>query len=42
MQYSTCETFYVNQASYNETYCMTDWVKPCDKYLFLVADSYAG
>ncbi|KAG0700052.1 hypothetical protein DFH29DRAFT_649884 [Suillus ampliporus] len=25
MQYSTCETFFVNQASYAETYCRTNW-----------------
>lgn len=25
MQYASCETFFVNQASYNETYCRTDW-----------------
>ncbi|KAG0700056.1 hypothetical protein DFH29DRAFT_650162 [Suillus ampliporus] len=25
MQYSTCETFFVNQATSNETYCRSDW-----------------
>lgn len=25
MQYASCETFFVNQASYNETYCRDDW-----------------
>lgn len=25
MQYASCETFFVNQATYNETYCRNDW-----------------
>ncbi|EIW76546.1 hypothetical protein CONPUDRAFT_76192 [Coniophora puteana RWD-64-598 SS2] len=25
MQYATCETFFVNQASVNQTYCRDDW-----------------
>ncbi|EGN94730.1 hypothetical protein SERLA73DRAFT_143588 [Serpula lacrymans var. lacrymans S7.3] len=25
MQYQSCETFFIDQASYNLTYCRTDW-----------------
>lgn len=34
MQYSTCETFFVNQASYNETYCRTNWANVVEYVAF--------
>lgn len=34
MQYSTCQTFFVNQASYNETYCRTNWANVVEYVAF--------
>ncbi|OJA17939.1 hypothetical protein AZE42_03472 [Rhizopogon vesiculosus] len=34
MQYSTCETFFVNQAGFNETYCRTDWANTVEYVAF--------
>ncbi|KAG6331665.1 hypothetical protein ID866_7426, partial [Astraeus odoratus] len=34
MQYASCETFFVNQASYNETYCRTDWASTIEYVAF--------
>ncbi|KAI6046637.1 hypothetical protein EDC04DRAFT_1486148 [Pisolithus marmoratus] len=34
MQYATCETFFVNQASYNETYCRNDWASVIEYVAF--------
>ncbi|KAI6046639.1 hypothetical protein EDC04DRAFT_2887901 [Pisolithus marmoratus] len=34
MQYASCETFFVNQASYNETYCRNDWASVIEYVAF--------
>ncbi|KAG1739881.1 uncharacterized protein EDB91DRAFT_1248642 [Suillus paluster] len=34
MQYATCETFFVNQASYTETYCRTNWANVVEYVAF--------
>jgi len=34
MQYSSCETFFVNQATYNETYCRSDWASVIEYVAF--------
>ncbi|KAG1753213.1 hypothetical protein EDB19DRAFT_1902864 [Suillus lakei] len=34
MQYSTCQTFFVNQASYSETYCSSNWANVVEYVAF--------
>ncbi|KAH7924205.1 hypothetical protein BV22DRAFT_1196128 [Leucogyrophana mollusca] len=34
MQYQTCQSYFLNQASYNETYCRSDWAEVIEYVAF--------